>query len=189
MASFCRIILPLVALTLMVACTSNPRVQSDYNGDLDFGQYRSFDFSHNTEIEDFGIAGELKRHVSAAVMQELHARGLEISNDPDILINVSVNLNEVSRLPRSGGSICPRYDDYYSQKIYTDYSTVSVERQRLSCSYTEGSFVVELTDIARNQRIMEGVAQVRLDKNDRGNSLLMSVSNDVATFFSESHGS
>ena len=69
-----KIILPQVALTLMVACTSSPRVQSDYDDDLDFGQYRSFGFSYNTEIEDPSTAGELKRHVSAAVMLELHAK-------------------------------------------------------------------------------------------------------------------
>ncbi len=185
MIKLSRIMLPLVALTLMAACTSNPRVQSDYDGDLDFGQYSTFDFGSRTEIKDPDMAGDLELYFSAAVMQELHAKGLVRSVDPDILINVSIDLEDVSR-PPTRGNICPKYEDYHSRKFDITYGGLTGESRRPMCIYTEGQVVVKLTDVARNQAVMEGVSRVRLDENDRGDALLQSVVDDVATMFGSS---
>ena len=177
-----RILLPLFALLSLVACTTSPRVQSNYDDSLDFGQYRTFDFSSRTEIEKPDLAGDLELYFSAAVIRELRARGLVQSDDPDILINVSVKLEDVSRPPVRGTN-CPQYEDYYSRRIADSFSG---EGRRPMCIYTEGSITVELTDVAQNQPIMEGVSRVRLDKDDRDSHLLMSVSYDVATMFGRS---
>jgi hypothetical protein len=177
-----RILLPLVALLSLVACTTSPRVQSDYDDSLDFGQYRTFDFSSRTEIEKPDLTGNLELYFSAAVIQELRAKGLVQSDDPDILVNVSVILEDVTRPPVRGTN-CPKYQDYYSRLAADSFSG---EGRRPMCIYSEGSITVELTDVAQNQPIMEGVSRVRLDKNDRGNNLLLSVSYDVATMFGES---
>ena len=95
MIKLSRIMLPMVTITLMAACTSSPGVQSDYDGDLDFGQYQTFDFSSGTEIVGADLAGNLELYYSAAVMRELRAEGLVRSDDPDILINVSVDVEDV----------------------------------------------------------------------------------------------
>ena len=182
MVNLSRIMFPLVALTLMAACTSNPRVQSNNDGDLDFGQYSTFDFGSRTEIKDPDMAGNLELYFSAAVMQELHAKGLAKSDDPDILINVSVDLEDVSRPPSRRGS-CPRYEDYSSRKIYPEYGGFTGVSRRPMCVYTEGLITVELIDAKGNQSIMEGSSRVRLGENDRGDALLQSVVDDVATMF------
>jgi hypothetical protein len=182
MIKLSRIILPLLALTSMAACTTNPRIQSDYDDERDFGQYKTFDFSSRTEIEAPGLAADLELYFTAAVMQELQAKGLVRSGDPDILINVSVNVEDVSRPPVRGTN-CPKYEDYYSRRFADSFSG---EGRRPMCIYTEGSIAVELTDVAENQAIMEGVSRVRLDQNDRSASLLLSVSYDVATMFGDS---
>jgi len=57
MIELSRTVLPVAAIMSVVACTSYPRVQSDFDGDLDFGQYKTFDFSSRTEIEDPDLAG------------------------------------------------------------------------------------------------------------------------------------
>ena len=177
-----RVLLPLVGLLSLVACTTSPRVQSDYDDSLDFTQYRTFDFSSRTEIEKPDLTGDLELYFSAAVIRELRAKGLVQSNDPDILVNVSVNIEDVTRPPVRGTN-CPKYEDYYSRRVADSFSG---EGRRPMCIYVEGSITVELTDVAQNQPIMEGVSRVRLDKNDRGNNLLLSVSYDVATMFGES---
>jgi hypothetical protein len=174
--------LPVVALTLMAACTSHPKVQSDYDGDRDFGQYRTFDFSSRTEIENPDLAGNLELYFSAAVMRELHAKGLVRSDDPDILINVSVDIEDVSRPPVRGLN-CPEYEDDNNRRSADSFSG---EGRRPMCIYAEGSVAVDLMDVARDQAIIEGVSQVRLGENDRGAALLQSVVNDVATMFGES---
>ncbi len=128
-------------------------------------------------------AGDLELYFSAAVVEELQARGLNKSEDPDILINVSVDLTDISRPSRKEGKICPRYEDYYSQKYDLSYGGFTGESRRPMCIYAEGKITVELTDVARNQPIMEGVSRVRLDENDRGTNLQLSVGRDVATMF------
>ncbi len=172
----------LISLTLLTACTSNPRVQSDYDGALDSGQYITFDFENRAEIENPDLAGNLELYFSAAVMQELQAKGLVRSANPDILINVSVELEEVSSAPVRANN-CPRYNDYYSRRVADSYDD---KGRRPMCIYTEGSVAVELMDVGRNLAVMEGVSLVRLDDSDRGDALLQSVVDDVATMFGRS---
>lgn len=185
MITLSRVILPVITLSLVAACATNTRIQSNYDSDVDLSQYKTFGFSSQTEFEDSDLAGDLELYFSAAVMQELHAKGLAESDDPDILINVSVDLEEVSRAPLRG-TICPRYEDYYSREFNFSYGGFTGESRRTMCIYTEGQVIVKLMDAARNQSIMEGVSRVRLDKNDRGANLLLSASYDVATMFGES---
>ena len=182
MITLSRTISPLVALTLMASCTTNPRIQSNYDNDLGFSQYKTFGFSSRTEIEDPDLAGDLELYFGAAVMQELRAKGLVRSDDPDIFINVSVSVEDVSRAPVRGLN-CPKYEDYYSRRVANGFTG---EGRRPMCIYTEGSITVELTDVARNQPIMEGASRVRLDRNDRGSDLLLSVIYDVAAMFGKS---
>jgi hypothetical protein len=174
--------LPLLALAVMAACTTNPRIQSDYDGELDFGQYKTFDFGNRAELDAPGLAGELELYFAATVMRVLKGKGLVRADDPDILINVSINVEDVSRPPVRGTN-CPKYEDYYSRRFADSFSG---EGRRPMCIYTQGSIAVELTDVAQNQAIMEGVSRVRLDKNDRSADLLLSVSYDVATMFGDS---
>ena len=128
------------------------------------------------------MAGELELYFGAAVIQELRAVGLVSSDDPDILINVSVDVEGVSRPPVRGNN-CPKYEDYLSRRAADSFAG---EGRRPMCIYTEGSIVVELMDVALNLPIMDGVSRVRLDEKDRGARLLMSVSYDVATMFGDS---
>ena len=81
------------------------------------------------------------------------------------------------------GRLLRLLEDYYSRRFADSFSG---EGRRPMCIYTEGSIAVDLTDVARNQAIMEGVSRVRLDENDRDSALLLSVSYDVATMFGES---
>ncbi len=183
MITLSRIVLPLVALALMAACTSNPRVQSGYDSDLDFGQYKTFDFSSRTEIEDPDLAGNLELYFSAAIMQKLLTTGLVQSDDPDILINVSVEVDDVGQAPKFGGRYCPRYENYYSN--WGDLYRFAGESRPPFCIFSQGSIIVKMVDVELNRTIWEGVSLVRLDEKDRGADLLMSVSYDVAEMFGE----
>ncbi len=49
---FLRVFLLLVSFALIVACTSNPRVQSSHDDSLDISVYETYNFSSRTEIEN-----------------------------------------------------------------------------------------------------------------------------------------
>lgn len=172
----------LISSALIMACTPNPRVQSKVDESIDFSIYETYNFSTRTEIEEPDLPGTLELYFSAAVERQLLLRGLERSDDPDILIGVSVDVEDASAPPKRGLN-CPRYDDYYSRRVADSYAG---EGRRPMCIYTEGLIVVELVDAELNRKIAEGTSRVRMDERDRGARLARSVSNDVAEMFGES---
>ena len=60
----------LISLALLTACTSNPRVQSDFDDSVDFSQYKTFNFGSQTEILN-----------------------------PDVLFDVSVDVEDKTQAP------------------------------------------------------------------------------------------
>lgn len=179
-----RVMLLFLTQALAVACSSNPRVQSDHVDGLDFGGYRTFGFSSRTEIQDPDLAGDLQLYFSACVIEQLQRRGLERSDDPDIVINVVVDTEDVSRPPVVGRN-CPSYEDYNSRRVADGYTG---EGRRPMCLYTEGSIEIAMVDVAQDQMVWHGLSRVRLDKDDRGIRLLRSVETDVATMFGDLPG-
>ncbi len=99
MTSLSKVLLPLAVLTLLAACTSNPRVQSNFHDSVDFGAYKTYDFRGHTEVENTDLSGTLEMYFTAAVAQQLLMKGLTKSDNPDILINVRVDIEDVSRAP------------------------------------------------------------------------------------------
>jgi len=181
MSEFSRKFLLLISFALIMACASNPRVQSKVDDSLDFSVYETYNFGTRTEIENPDLPGTLELYFSAAVERQLLLKGLVRSDEPDILINVSVDVEDVSAAPVRGLN-CPRYDDYFSRRVADSYAG---EGRRPMCIYTEGSIVIELVDVELNRTIGEGTSRVRMDERDRGASLVRSVSNDVAEMFGE----
>ena len=178
---FLRAFTLLITFAFITACTSNSRVQSSHDDSLDMSVYETYNFSSRTEIENPDLPGTLELYFSAAVEKQLLLKGLLKSDKPDILINVSVDLEEVTSAPVRVNN-CPRYNDYYSRKVADRYEG---NGRRPMCIYTEGSIVVELVDVKLNRTIGEGVSRVRLDEKDRGASLVQSVMKDVAEMFGE----
>jgi hypothetical protein len=181
MKVFLGVFLLLINFTLIVACTSNPRVQSNRDDSLDFSVYETYNFGSRTEIENPDLSGTLELFFSAAVERQLLLKGLVKSDKPDILINVSVDIEDASAPPVRANN-CPRYADYYSRRVADRYAG---EGRRPMCIYTEGSIVVELVDVELNRTVGKGVSRVRMDEKDRGASLVQSVANDVAEMFGE----
>jgi hypothetical protein len=181
MSVFLRVFLLLINFALIVACTSNPRVQSNRDANLNISRYKTYNFSSRTDIENPDLPGTLELYFSAAVERQMLLMGLVKSDMPDILINVSVDIEDVSSAPVRGLN-CPRYDDYYSQRVADRYAG---EGRRPMCIYTEGSIVVEMFNEELSRTLFKGVSRVRMDENDRGDSLARSVVGDVVVMFGD----
>jgi hypothetical protein len=177
-----KLYLVLSSFALLTGCASNARVQSSYDDSLDFSGYGTYNFSSRTEIKNPDLQGELELNFSAAVEQQMRIRGLVRAENPDILINVSVDVEDVSA-PPVRGTLCPRYDDYYSRRFADPYAG---QGRRPMCIYTEGSVNISMLDVEANERIWKGTSRVRLDEKDRGISLVRSVMRDVDTMFNNS---
>ena len=98
----------LISFALLTACTSNPRVQSDFDDSVDFSQYKTFNFGTQTEILDPDFHDLLLLTFSAAVEQQMLSRGYVKSDNPDVLFDVSVDVEDKTQAP-SQTTGCPSY--------------------------------------------------------------------------------
>ena len=152
--------------------TSNSRIKSGYDDSLDFSQYQTYGFRSQTAYESPGFHDLLGLTFSAATEQQMLSRGHIRSDNPDVLINVSVNLIDKQRAPNQMGN-CPSYGDYYSRKSTSYYRYAGRKQARLAetrrtfCAYSEGSIKVDMVDVKLKRTIWEAVSSVRVDEKER----------------------
>ena len=183
MRGFLNSIVLVSALILISACVSDARVQSDFDQSLDFSQYKTYNFHSKTEIENPGFDRVVGLTFSAAVEKQLLSRGYVRSGDAEILIDVSVDVEEKSRAPTPAHG-CPSYSSNNSAFIST--SVIAGQRRGTYCQYTEGPVKIEMVDAKLKRTIWEGTSIVRIDKRERGILLNAFIVRDVETMFADS---
>lgn len=86
-------LLPVAILFAMVASCSSVRVASDYDKETEFGNYKTFAF-FKPGIDKAEISDLDKRRILKAIEDELLAKGLTKSEDPDMLISIFTKSNQ-----------------------------------------------------------------------------------------------
>ncbi len=153
--------------------TKSKRVQVEFDDSVDFSEYKTFNFDSQEAIEDPEFHDLLGLAFSAAVEREMLSRGYVKDDKPDLLINVSVDVEDKQRAPHENGN-CPSYYTYYWRKPTTYYRYSGrkqarlAESRRVICDYTEGSIKINMVDVNLESMIWEGVALVRIDEKERG---------------------
>ena len=171
----------LISLALLTACTSNPRVQSDFDDSVDFSQYKTFNFGSQTEIPDPDFHDVLGLTFSAVIEEQMRSRGYVKSDNPDILINVSVDVEDKTQAP-SYTNGCPSYTQTKSNGTASILYSTGKERGTF-CRYTEGPIKIDMVDLKLNRTIWDGVSFVRIDERERGVFLNSFIVGDVDTMF------
>jgi hypothetical protein len=188
MHKYLRTSLLLIGFTLLTACASSARVKSDFDSSVDLSEYRTFNFSNPTEIQNPEFPELLGIKFSEAVERQMLLRGYTKADNPDVLIHVLVDVEDKSKAPK--GRTCPRYGDYYSRGIvqYQSYSLGSANYQpaggrRTICNFTEGAIKVDMTGVELDRTVWTGVSLVRIDENDRNLVLARHIINDTHIMF------
>jgi hypothetical protein len=81
-----RTTLLIAAFGLLASCSS-VRVITDYDSQVNFGQYQSYAF-YKTGIDKAQISDLDKRRILRAIDSELSRRGFSKSNNPDLLVSI-----------------------------------------------------------------------------------------------------
>ena len=92
---------PLVMLALaalIAGCTSGPDIRSDYDRTVDFSQYKTYNFFSPMGIENPNYSTIYGSIFRESISREMDSRGYTISNDPDLLINVSARLEDKTKV-------------------------------------------------------------------------------------------
>ena len=186
--------LPVVELST----TSSPRIQSGYDAGQDFSQFETYNFIDPTKIKDVDSSELLTLQFGAAIEQQMLKRGYLRTDSPDILINVSIDLNHKTRAPitrtfpgvlvQDRSEQCPSYDDYNGSRFVRRIRS-SAGSLRTLCEFQEGSVSVDLIDAEKRHAIWSGILSVRIAKDEmRLNStnqrtLFPSMVNDAIIMF------
>ena len=175
----------LISLALLTACTSSPRVQSDFDDSVDFSQYKTFNFGSQTEILDPDFHDLLLLTFSAATEEQMLSRGYVKSDNPDVLIDVSVDVEDKTQAPSQSYG-CPSYSNKQGRSAYLSSSYVDGKGRSTFCRYTEGSIKIDMVDLELNRTIWDGVSFVRYDQRERGAMLGSFIKRDVDTMLESS---
>lgn len=153
-----KIIGLLILTVFLTRCTTTAPVVTDYDREADFGQYTTFYWSDDFQIEN-GANGEeeplfyntlVKKRLKQAIQSEMEGRGYTLSSDdPDLLINSHVVVQEKNTTRYN----YPYYYGYYP----FGYNNFPVR------NYKEGDIVIDLIDKDQHQLVWQGYASGVLD--------------------------
>lgn len=159
-----RIGLVLGMATLLASCASKPTIQSDYDPSVDFSKFKTYNFFSPMGIEGPNYSSIYGAIFRDAIGKELEARGYTLSDNPDLMINVSGRLQDKTKVtttsdPYMGGGYYGYRRGYYGTWGGYGYGTTTHVSQ-----YTEGTVNVDMVDRAQKRMVWEGVAVGRVNE-------------------------
>ncbi len=145
-----------LALVVLAACATGPRVRTDYDPGANFAQYRTWGWYSPIAMEQSGYSSWISERIKANVQREMEARGYRYdAKSPDLKVNFQAVVQErsdVYTMPRSDIAWLYSYRarSYVAVPVWYDEATVS--------RYTEGTLTVDLVDAAKNRMVWTGDA-------------------------------
>lgn len=136
-------------LILFSACSS-VRVTTDYDTKTDFSQYKTFAF-YRPGIDKASISDLDKKRILKAISTELENKGMQKSENPDVLISIFTKAREKV--------------DIYESSWYPSYY-YPYQRQHVS-KYTEGTLFIDIIDKEGKKLIWQGIGKGFLSKSKK----------------------
>lgn len=172
----------LLISALGVSCSSGPKIKTDYDRSVDFSKFSTFGFYSPMGIENpnySSILGQMFRDIIGAQMRQ---QGYVESNNPDILINVSAQMKDKTRVTTMSD---PMYGGYYGYRgdMYDPWGGYGYGTSTHVSQYTEGTINIDMVDIKQKRMIWEGVAIGRVTDNETNEELRADIVSGVAEMF------
>jgi len=136
-------------LILFNACSSI-QVTTDYDTKTDFSQYKTFAF-YRPGIDKASISNLDKKRILKAISAELKNKGLQKSENPDVLISIFTKAREKVDI----------YESTWYPSYYYPY-----QRQHVS-KYTEGTLFIDMIDKEGKKLIWQGIGKGFLSKSKK----------------------
>lgn len=149
---------------VLAACASGPTIQSDFDPSIDFSQYRTYGFFSPMGIEDPNYSSIYGAIFRDAIGQEMDARGYVLSDEPDLLINVSGRLQDKTKVTTTSDPYMGGYYYGYRRGFYDPWVGYGYGTTTHVSSYTEGTINVDMVDRAQKRMVWEGVAVGRVNE-------------------------
>ncbi len=136
-----------IAMSLLFTSCSSIQTNTDYDPNIDFTQYKTFSFFQKG-MDSLQLNDLDKARITNAIIANLEQKGLKLSKNGDLIINV-VASNKVKR------------DIYNSNPggYGWGWGGMGYPNNTYVREYTEGKLYVDLVDKKRNKLVWQGFAQ------------------------------
>jgi hypothetical protein len=151
-----------VALILLVAAcaATGPNVSTNADPNTNFAAIQTFGFFQPLGTDrPGGVRTPLSNMLGSAVVRELEARGWQQSDNPDVLVNFFVNLQQ-----RMDVRTTPTASSFHSYRRGR-YRTWGGYETRVR-EFTQGTLSIDIIDPTRKMLVWEGAIQERLGRGD-----------------------
>ena len=153
----------LLVLALLSACSSGLTVRSEIDPNADFRQYKTFNFFEPMGIESGYNSPIFGEHYRAAIGGEMNRRGYRVSDEPDLLINVTIRSDDKVKM-RSYSS--PYMTGGYYNRPGGPYGGsalgVGVSTGSRATVTTEASVFIDFVDFKQHRVVWQGVTIVNV---------------------------
>jgi hypothetical protein len=148
-----------IAMLMLSGCAPSVKVRSDVAPDANLAQYQTYGFFEQLGVEGDNYSNIYGQHFRAAISEEMEGRGYRKSDQPQLLVNVTVGqedkirVNTYSEPYLYGGYYGRPYGGmYYGPWGYPGSTHTSVHQ------YTEANVYVDVVDAAEHKMVWQGVA-------------------------------
>ena len=143
-----------IYLILILSCTPVRIVSTDTEKGTDFSRYQSFGFY---EIADGSAEAPNLEHLKSAIIRELGQRGLVVSENPDLKVNIALDKESKVQTRETDYRDAPRYIGTRSYHWESEEIVVN--------EYEEGSVKIDVVDTRTNTMVWQGIAAGTLTDN------------------------
>ncbi|MES2544846.1 MAG: DUF4136 domain-containing protein [Bacteroidota bacterium] len=163
-------LIPVLLLFILASCSS-VRVNSDYEKNVDFNQFKTYAF-HKTGIDKVEISDLDKKRILRAIDAELSKKGMTKSETPDLLINIHTKEREEVNVNQFNAGFGYGWGYGWSPYFWGGRSYVSTS--------TEGTLYIDLIDAKKKELIWQGegsgyLTQNREQKDERINEFVSKI--------------
>lgn len=152
-------LLAVLASLLLSACASGPTIVANTNPGTDFTNFKTFNYMQPLGTDrSNGVRTPFSTRLMTSMDREMAARGLQKSDNPDILIDFNIFAEDRIDVRQTPTSTVHRSHWHRGWSTWPTYQTTV--RQ-----YTEGSLVIDIVYPAQSTLIAEGSATQRVNND------------------------
>ncbi len=138
-------IIIVLILFVLSGCTTNYWVISDYEREVDFNMYKTYEVYNHANGFPKGANPINKQRIERAIKKEMIELGYEASEEPDLLVSWYVTVEDKR--------VMDVYRDFYHRWAY--YAVNVYE-------YQEGTLVIDMIDRKKNEVVWHGKTSERV---------------------------
>jgi len=163
--SITSIIASVMIALMFTACSSTMKVTTDYDKATDFSTYKTFNFVE--EVADIPMNDLNKRRLLTAIEKELTAKGLEKSDNPDLVVDIQLNARQ-----EQSATTQSSYYGGYGRRGYRRGGGFSTSTTNIN-TYVVGTVFLNLVDNKKNELVWQGIGEGTIDFDAKNREEMM----------------